>query len=252
MLDRVKTARNGGGIAVTLGGDGYLAPASVTESRDLPRRLVLDFPGVTPKAAAQTAVSGGLVRTVRIAANSRQPLVTRVVMELAPGVTYHVERAGEGGRDLAVLFDPPLVMVAPSDDAPTAVVQPEQPMTMEQALANAASLTPTDTPADPMSALQIDSVKAAPTVQSVSSTSAGPARGSAHSPVSAAAAVMPTPAPVAVVAPSAVSASANAGTADGQDAAGAAGAGARRAGCARHSVRACCRSASERTDNDSS
>ena len=207
VLDRVKTARNGGGIAVTLGGDGYLAPASVTESRDLPRRLVLDFPGVTPKAAAQTAVSGGLVRTVRIAANSRQPLVTRVVMELAPGVTYHVERAGEGGRDLAVLFEPPLVMVAPSDDAPTAVVQPEPPMTMEQALANAASLKPTDTPADPMSALQIDSVKAAPTVQSVSSTSAGPARGSAHSPVSAAAAVIPTPAPVAVVAPSAVSAS---------------------------------------------
>ena len=207
VLDRVKTARNGGGIAVTLGGDGYLAPASVTESRDLPRRLVLDFPGVTPKAAAQTAVSGGLVRTVRIAANSRQPLVTRVVMELAPGVTYHVERAGEGGRDLAVLFEPPLVMVAPSDDAPTAVVQPEPPMTMEQALANAASLKPTDTPANPMSALQIDSVKAAPTVQSVSSTSAGPARGSAHSPVSAAAAVIPTPAPVAVAAPSAVSAS---------------------------------------------
>ena len=111
----------------------------MTESRDLPRRLVLDFPGVTPKAAAQTAVSGGLVRTVRIAANSREPLVTRVVMEMASGVTYHVERAGEGGRDFAVLFEPPLVMVARLGGCTDCGrPKPEPPMTMEQALANAA------------------------------------------------------------------------------------------------------------------
>ncbi len=188
VLDRVKTARNGGGVAVTLGGDGYLAPASVTESRDLPRRLVIDFPGVSPKTAAQTAVSGGLVRTVRIATNSRQPLITRVVMELAAGVTYHVERAGEGGRDLAVLFEPPLVMMAASD-APVAAAEPEPPLTMEQALANAAALTPRDTPADPMSALQIDSAR--PTAKVPSVASAPTSTTTAHTPMSAAAAMMP-------------------------------------------------------------
>ena len=197
VLDRIKTARNGGGVAVTLGGDGYLAPSSVTESRDLPRRLVLDFPGVAPKAAPQTSVTGALVRNVRIAANSRQPLVTRVVMELASGVTYHVERAGDGGRDLAVLFEPPIVMVAASD-APVAAVAPEAPMTMEQALANAKSLTPTDTPVDPITALGIDGPKSASSSRATATAVVVPG----GDPVSAASAAvtMPPPVPQPVVA----------------------------------------------------
>jgi type IV pilus assembly protein PilQ len=187
VLDRVRAARNANGVAVTLGGDGYLTPASVTESRDLPRRLVLDFPGVAPQAAPQTSVSGGLVQSVRVAINSRQPLITRVVMDLAAGVTYHVERAGDGGRDLAVLFEPPqanaLIMVPPAD-ATSVVVEPEPPLTMEQALANAASLTPTDAPADPITALQLDAGDPAPTVLSVSSAAA-PAPSNASRPAAA-------------------------------------------------------------------
>jgi type IV pilus assembly protein PilQ len=197
VLDRVKAARTGNGVSVTLGGDGYLAPSNVTESRDLPRRLVMDFPGVAPRAAAQTSVSGGLVRSVRIAANSRQPLITRVVMELATGVTYHVERVGDGGRDLAVMFEPPLVLVAASD-APAAAVEPEPPLTMEQALANGASLTPRDTPADPFSALQLDAARTSPKAPSVTSspvaaaaTPAGPV------PMPAPVGAAPTPAPQA-------------------------------------------------------
>jgi type IV pilus assembly protein PilQ len=160
VIDRVVAAAYGDGVAVTLGGNGYLAPAGVAESRDLPRRLVLDFPGVSPKAPAQTPVEGGLVRQVRVAANSRDPLVTRVVMELSAGVTYHVERSGEAGRDLAVIFEPAqvntMVMVAP-DETAAAPPTPEAPLTLEQALANAASLTPTDAPApDPFSALQLN------------------------------------------------------------------------------------------------
>lgn len=168
LIDRVVATRIGDGVVVTLGGNGELVPASVTESRDLPRRLVLDFPGVAPKAAPQTPVAGNLVRQVRIAANSHNPLVTRVVMELAEGVTYHVQRAGEGGRDLSVVFEPAqqngVVMLAPGDaPASPADTEPEPPLTMEQALANAASLTPTDAPApDPFSALQLGPSQAQP------------------------------------------------------------------------------------------
>ncbi len=168
VIDRVVATRVGGGVGVTLGGNGQLVPASVTESRDLPRRLVLDFPGVAPKAPPQTPVAGGLVRQVRVAANSHSPLVTRVVMELAEGVTYHVQRAGEGGRDLSVVFEPAqqngVVMLAPGDaPASPADSEPDPPLTMEQALANAASLTPTDVPApDPFSALQIGTSQTQP------------------------------------------------------------------------------------------
>jgi type IV pilus assembly protein PilQ len=173
IIDRVEAAESGTGVSVTLGGNGFLSPASVTETRDLPRRLVLDFPGVSPKAAPQTTVPGALVKQVRVAANSREPLVTRVVMEFAAGVTYHVERAGEGGRDLAVKFEPPhvngVVMLAP-EETPATDVKPEAPLTMEQALANAASLVPTDDPApDPFSALQLGSsqppARVSPTTQ---------------------------------------------------------------------------------------
>jgi type IV pilus assembly protein PilQ len=166
VIDRVIAVPHGPGVAVTLGGDGQLTPASVTEARDLPRRLVLDFPGVAPKAAPQTAVPGGLVRHVRVAAHSRAPLVTRVVMELAPGVVYHVERAGEGGRDLAVVFEPAqvngVVMLAPDEPA-LAPVEREAPLSVEQALANAAALTPTDAPApDPFTALEMTTRAAGP------------------------------------------------------------------------------------------
>ena len=171
IIDRVVATPVGDGIAVTLGGNGQLVPASVTESRDVPRRLVLDFPGVAPKAAPLTPVAGGLVHQVRVAANSHNPLVTRVVMELAEGVTYHVQRAGQDGRDLSVVFEPAqqsgVVMLAPGDTAASpAHTQPEPPLTMEQALANAAALTPTDVPApDPFSALQIGTTQTQPAEQ---------------------------------------------------------------------------------------
>ena len=166
VLDRVQAAPHADGIAITLGGDGLLAPANVTESRDLPRRLVLDFLGIRPKAAPRTAVSGDLVREVRVAINSHDPLVTRVVIELASGVTYHVQHSGANSQDLTVVFAPPqvngVVMLAPADVLPPAA-DPEPPLTIEQALANAASLTPTDVPLpDPFSALQIGTTQTGP------------------------------------------------------------------------------------------
>ena len=68
--------------------------ADVSETLDRPRRLVLDFPNVSSTARSQTAVDGPLVKRVRVAQNSREPLVTRVVMEVPTAATYHVERAG--------------------------------------------------------------------------------------------------------------------------------------------------------------
>jgi type IV pilus assembly protein PilQ len=168
IIDRVVASRVGDGVAVTLGGNGQLVPASVTESRDLPRRLVLDFPGVAPKTPQHTPVAGDLVRQVRVAANGYNPVGTRVVMELADGVTYHVQRAGDTGRDLSVVFEPAqqngVVMVAP-DDTPASKADnhPEPPLSMEQAIANAAALMPTDAPApDPFSALQIGTAQTPP------------------------------------------------------------------------------------------
>jgi type IV pilus assembly protein PilQ len=166
ILDRVLASAAAGATTVTLSGNGRLTPADVSESVDRPRRLVLDFPNVASKARAQTSIAGSLVKQVRVGVDSREPLVTRVVMDVAEGATYHVERSGTNGRDLAVIFEPPqearTVMVAAArlGDTP---VEPEPDIPLHEAIANAASITPKEsTPADPIAAVKTTPVKASP------------------------------------------------------------------------------------------
>jgi type IV pilus assembly protein PilQ len=143
-IERVQTRRVDASTIVTLSGDGHLAPARVTESDTAPRRLILDFPNVISRAPSQTEV-GGAVKKVRVALNSHKPVITRVVMEIEPTTTYRVERSGEEGRDLAVVFTPShtanAVLVAPPEE-PSAPQLPEAPITLEQAMANVSSITP--------------------------------------------------------------------------------------------------------------
>jgi type IV pilus assembly protein PilQ len=179
ILDRVMTSAAAGATTVTLSGNGRLTPADVTEPPDGPRRLVLDFPNVSSSARPQTAVGGSLVKMVRVALNSREPLVTRVVMDVADGATYHVERTGAGGRDLAVIFEPrhaaSTIMVAAAPAG--AALDPEPDIPLHEAIANAASITPAAiapaaaavvttasaaAPADPIAALRPAPLKASP------------------------------------------------------------------------------------------
>lgn len=158
-LEKVRTAHTKTATTVTLAGNGRLTPSSLTESDDQPRRLVLDFPNVQPAAAAHTSVDSAYVKAVRVALNSREPLVTRVVMDITPAATYHVERTGADGRDLAVVFEGPKAgsspLIAPTTSSASAKDDKDglERYTIEEALANAASLVPRDTPRDPITAL---------------------------------------------------------------------------------------------------
>ena len=159
ILDKVRAIRTPSATTITLSGNGRLTPAEVTEPQERPRRLVLDFPNVSTKEPIQKVVEGQLVTRVRVGVNSRDPLVTRVVMEVSEGATYHVERAGSSGSDLSVVFEPPqssrsVLVAAPVADARR--VEPEPDIPLEQAIANAARLTPKETaeaePAPPVAA----------------------------------------------------------------------------------------------------
>ena len=180
IIERIKSSKTPGATTVTLVGNGHLAPAGVTESKDRPRRLVLDFPNVASKAPTQTAIDSPFVTRVRVAINSHQPLVTRVVMEIAGTTSYHVERSGDGGRDLAVVFEQArpanTVTLTPAEVSGTPI-EPEPPITLQQALANAAAITrpePAGEPLDPMLAL-----RAAAVTPPVERTAPTPARASA-------------------------------------------------------------------------
>ena len=142
-IESVRAAQAGERTIVTLRGDGQLTPSHVEEAAERPRRLVLDFARVAAMAAPQTEVGGPLVQRVRVAVNSREPLVTRVVMEIADGATYYIERGGEPGHELSVVFEhkdkSTTVMLSPGDAIP---VEPEPAISMAQAMANAAPLMP--------------------------------------------------------------------------------------------------------------
>jgi type IV pilus secretin PilQ/predicted competence protein len=168
QLQKVRTSHTRTSTTVTLAGDGRLTPSALTESSDQPRRLMLDFPNVTAAAAPRTGVDGAFVKQVRVATNSRDPLVTRVVMDISTSATYHVERTGDEGRDLAVVFEGRKeggpIMVAPPDATDASAGKPAgtdsddgDTLSLAQAIANAASITP----ADPITALDTRSSGAA-------------------------------------------------------------------------------------------
>ena len=156
-IERVRSSRLGDSTVITLSGDGHLTPARVAESDTAPRRLILDFPNVLSRAPSQTDIGSAFVTKVRVALNSHQPLVTRVVMEIDPAAAYHVQRAGEAGQDLSVVFSEAKaeapVMLAPREE-PAAAEPPEPPITLEQAIANASSIAPPP-PVDPIAALNL-------------------------------------------------------------------------------------------------
>ena len=145
ILDRVRSKYTPATTTITLGGNGRLTPADVSEVEGTPRRLVLDFANVSSNAPSQVNIEGPLVKRVRVSLNSRAPMVTRVVMEVAEGATYHVERAGTAGSDLAVVFESGqksnTVMLTPAPAAATHS-EPEPDISIEQAIANAAAITP--------------------------------------------------------------------------------------------------------------
>jgi type IV pilus secretin PilQ/predicted competence protein len=173
-IERVRTERQGTSTVVTISGDGKLTPNGVTESRDLPRRLIIDFPNVASRAAAQTAGDGELVRKVRVGLNNNEPLVTRVVMEIADAATYDVRRNSPTERDLTVVFQNPGAAGTAGaasesrnrQDTALAMLGAET-ITLAQAIANGAPLAPRDEvlPGGAMAALRArpqDAPQAAP------------------------------------------------------------------------------------------
>jgi len=155
QIEKIRASHTRTSTTITVAGNGRLNPSSLSESDDQPRRLVLDFPNVTSVASAKTGVDSAFVKQVRVALNSREPIVTRVVMEIAQTATYHVERTGQDGRDLAVVFEGAkaggAIMVAPPEPGdlaakatPAGEHDGEDKLSLAQAIANAAGIAAPD------------------------------------------------------------------------------------------------------------
>ena len=127
-LRAVRASKSGDDVTIALVGNGELKATTVDEAKDLPPRVLLDFVGVAAARAvpAALAVNQADVARVRVATNSRDPLVTRVVVDLTRKVPYRVETAGADGEELRVIFSSDAD--APTAAAPTPVALPIEPV----------------------------------------------------------------------------------------------------------------------------
>lgn len=114
VLTGIDTAAGPTGTRLTLSGSGPLHAASVEPTKDLPPRLVIDLANAIFSVPRTTEVGIGAVDRVRVAVFSRQPLVTRVVVDLKSPVAHRVE---SDGNSLNLILDdrtpPPASAAAP-------------------------------------------------------------------------------------------------------------------------------------------
>ncbi len=102
LLQAIRAEQTNGSSSIVLSGNGRLSAKRIEQAGG--RRVYLDFPGVSPQVAAVTNIGTDPIDKVRVALNSREPIVTRVVIDLARDAQYHVESAGADGRDLRIGF----------------------------------------------------------------------------------------------------------------------------------------------------
>ena len=153
------------GTAIALSGNGRLVASKVEEVPDLPARVLLDFEGVAMGSVpATTAVNQGEVQRVRVAVNRQEPLITRVVIDLARKIPYTVQSVGQ---ELRVLF-------TRAADAASALVAPEPARATEPAAPEPARTPAAATPVRE-SAPVLTNTDVAPTA----APQAAPATGSA-------------------------------------------------------------------------
>jgi type IV pilus assembly protein PilQ len=150
VLSAVEATTGGGLARITLRGNGRLEPRVVEEARDLPHRLLLDFPDVRAAAPSSTRVGELGVDRIRVAVNSHDPLVTRVVVDLQQRLPYRLERVGEGGRDLTIVLGDDAAPVAEAIPAiDTTTVAAPALVTTEYAEAPAVAPAPAVVAPDP-------------------------------------------------------------------------------------------------------
>ena len=136
-LQTVRLIAGNGETSVILSADGALPSPKVGVLTD-PPRIYLDFPDVAA-ATEGTRVNGDvLVRGVRVAVNQSQPLVTRVVIDLARPAPYRIEAGLRDSGQLTIVVGVP---VAPAGAAP--------PRPLGQAPAGSAPALPKPPPAEP-------------------------------------------------------------------------------------------------------
>jgi type IV pilus assembly protein PilQ len=163
-LRAVRTEYTTAGTSVVLVGDGRLVAKNIESAGS--RRVYLDFAGVSPNVAPVTQVGKGGIERIRVGLNSRDPLVTRVVIDLTRDAAHALSTTPGDWREVRVNFSSgeqgaqgvsraegasaPEASLPPAPPAPPAVATASAPAPgAPLASAAAAVAAPVDKPAAP-------------------------------------------------------------------------------------------------------
>ena len=102
LLTMVETTTGAGGTRIAFSGTGSWRAGVIEPARDMPPRLVVDFPELRSTLPAVTKVDKGPVDRIRVAVNRVNPLVTRAVIDLKYPAAHRVEAAENG---VVIVFD---------------------------------------------------------------------------------------------------------------------------------------------------
>ncbi|MDH4065517.1 MAG: AMIN domain-containing protein, partial [Acidobacteriota bacterium] len=175
------------GTAIALTGNGRLVASNVEAIDEQPARVLLDFEGVAMGSVpARTAVNLGDVQRVRVGVNSSDPLITRVVIDLAKKIPYTVETVGE---ELRVFF-------ARAADAAASLVTPE-PTATDASASTAAIAAPASATAPALGRGEIPAASSPDALVPVAAAVPAPATAAAALPVPGSAAHVLAQAPAA-------------------------------------------------------
>jgi hypothetical protein len=107
----------GAGSALTIHANGPL-PVPTVGVLDGPPRIYLDFPGVRLPSGVTAQWEDPLLRGVRLAQRTMEPLVARIVMDLLGPIAHHLDTSARlAGRIVVVLGEEPAA--APGSASPT-------------------------------------------------------------------------------------------------------------------------------------
>ncbi len=110
-LSAVDVSLDGPFVRITVRATSALPMASVTPTTEGPPRVFVDLPGVDPGQVPASLTGRAIVRRVRVALNSADPPVTRLVLDLAGAVMSAVV---PGGSELTIVVAPADGVTAPT------------------------------------------------------------------------------------------------------------------------------------------
>jgi len=158
-LTSVVVTPDGNFVQISLRGNGPLPAVTPARTTEGPPRLFVDLPGVVMGDLPARINGAGPIARIRVAQNSVEPPVTRVVFDLTGDVTFGVAPAGPATNDITIA----IASAAPASPLAAVARPPAPAVTSAPAPRQVGAVAPTTASVTPLPAATAPSSNLTPT-----------------------------------------------------------------------------------------